>query len=335
MSKMIILENVDAVINSAGQVIAGQAANPYAADGHSSSATEMMMVAGVAATNSPRNYVDKLSFNTHSASNNFGTLSWNTCNPAAGSDGSTVMLCGGGVTSTYLDNSSKVSFQDGTEESWGTLRDPVQAVGSGASNGDELAVVGGYTGGSWYINRSDKKSFAQSTTSVDHGNLTVGGRDNNGQVGTTGDASDGTSFIIACSYGGMTGTQKKDFADGSTDETWATVDHSVWGVRPASDSTNAVFFGGSGHGYTADHIQKISFADKSACEQWGTMAQRRMTPSVSSDGNGKIMLAKGYHSNPEQYWSSLEYKAFDSNSTTEVSSSLTNLAAHGGEGSGN
>ena len=306
--------------------------NTQEADGHSTSATEMMMVGGHTGGTSMHTYIDKISFSDNSATNNFGTLSYSTTNQSAGSDGATVMTCGGGAGSTYLGTCAKISFQDGSETSWGELRNNLNALGSGASDGDKLAVNGGYAGSGWYKNYCDLKSFAEDTTSVDHGNLTIGGRDNDGGVGYTGDCSDGTSFILMCSYGGMKGTQKKAFADGSTDEAWTDMIHSEWGGRPASDKTHAVLCGGSGMGYTTYGIQKILFADKSAAESWGSMQQNRAGASVSSDGNGKIIIAKGNASST--YYDSSEYKAFDNNSTTEVASSLSNTSSGHSEGSG-
>ena len=105
MSKMIILENVDAIVNSAGSVIAGNknAFNTNEADGHSSSATEMMMIGGNNGGTTMHNYIDKLSFDGNVANNNFGTLSYGTCQSSSGSNGSTLMLCGGGAGPNYLD----------------------------------------------------------------------------------------------------------------------------------------------------------------------------------------------------------------------------------------
>lgn len=307
--------------------------NTQEADGHSTSATEMLIVGGWIGGANSGNFIDKLSFSDNSATNSFGTLSYSTSQQAAGSDGATLMTCGGGAGPTYLDTCSKISFNSGTEEAWDKLTKVKNTLGSGASTGTELMVNGGYTGGSWYIHDCEKKSFADNTIAVDHGALTVGGRDGNGAIGISGDVTDGTDCLMIGAYssGGLSTVIKKGFADGSVNELWANVSYASYGAATASNKTNAVCMGGVAGTYLQD-ISSILFADKSTAESWGLMEAARHGAASSSNGGDKIVIAKGYN---HSYQNHSEHRAFDSNSGTLVSSGLSNGAANDGHGSGN
>ena len=207
-------------------------------------------------------------------------------------------------------------------------------MGSGASDGSEVMINGGYDGttGLLYLSDCEKKSFANAAIGVDHSALTNAGPLNDGNIGISADASDGTDCLMAGGYasGGTPTVVKKGFANGSIDESWANLGYANYGAGTASNKANAVFIGGIGSGYRKD-VNMLLFADQSTAEVWSDLQIKRNGPSVSSNGGDKIIIAKGHNGS---YSTSIEYKAFDTNSSAYASTVMSNSSSSAGHGSG-
>ena len=311
MSKMIILENVDAIVNSAGSVIAGdpKAINTHEADGHSTSASEHMAIGG----NLTSGEAQKVNFSSQSViagwSATLNTKDYGSC----ASDGIDVITANGRRSgdNAKTDVIEKTSFATSSSvSSWGTMSYAADAMGTGASDGTNAMIAGGYTGVGNYQTAVQLKSFATDSTLVDGGSLV------NQHCGYGAMASDGTHALFMTTYsasGGSSGQVKKSWSDASYEEVWASNLTGHWGGNAVSNKEVAVEAGGSGMGFNEKTYSKVAWADKSTAEDWGEMEIRRHAPSASSDGTNMIFACGGGGDGTR---SDSEIKAFASGSTT-------------------
>ena len=308
MSKMIILENVDAIMNSAGQLIAG-GMNTQEADGHSTSASEHMAMGGSLTSGEAQ----KISFSSQSAVAGWSATTTNKDYGSAASNGSEVITANGRKSdNSKTDVIEKTSFATSSSVTgWGYMSYAADSMGTGASDGTNAMIAGGYTGsGAVYRNDIQLKSFASNSSLVDGGALLTQ------NIGYTPMASDGTHVLFMTHYtasGGSSTQVKKSWSDASYEEVWASNLSAHWGGNAVSNKEVAVETGGSGMGYNEKTYTKVAWADKSTAEDWGEMETKRHGPSASSSATVMIFACGGGGDGNRDDW---DLKAFESGSTT-------------------
>jgi hypothetical protein len=266
--------------------------NPHAADGHSASASHMMV-----AVASPTMDLAILSFsdqNTHNQSFNAGTNQAADWGYTQACTGDNKMWIVGGLASSNTDASTiqPMSFTDSSEYSvWGNLGHTF-ALGTTTSNGTSAFNSGGRRNGSTVVAMS-KFNFSDSSSVQDEGTLseavTYCDSVNDGQkmlVLGGADASSGLSESIVQHYQLNSGNQADSYNDLDT------TSH----INFCCNNTERIFLciGYSSGSPISERMDEVSFNSGSKSSQFMSTTGHGYGGAMASNGAGEAILAGGY-----------------------------------------
>lgn len=320
MAKPIRLLNVDVIMNTAGQVIAGSN-NTHAADGHSSSADFVLMAGGYDGNGSLSN-VEIASFSSV-GSTTHSSLSESVQSIQFASDGSEAMRAGGNTVSSTRTTCEKILFSSSaTLTAHGSLHYPTR-VGNGSSDGERMLIAGDES----YSTSSQIKLFSDSSDSVSHGNLTAG------RAYAAG-GSDGTYHMTLGGYstvGGQYNTvDMLSFTDSSISNGHGTLPQATYDFSAGSNGIDVMTTGGYTTNYFEGCVRK-SFSDSSVSESFGNLTQQKY--ATANGSNGSELLSMCGYTSAASKTTSIDKKTFtNANAVTHGTATTARWATRGCSG---
>jgi hypothetical protein len=323
MAKSIRLLNVDVIMNTAGQVIAG-GVNTHEADGHSSAGNNTFMVYGGYSTLTTVQY---LSYQSGSSASSFSATK-TAFETTADGDGSNLYRLFGradtnGSSLNKQNSISAVNFSSqSVSESSASLSNGGQSALAAGGDGSQTLVGGGRTDWSTGSTAVHKYLFSDESLSENFATTGFAGRHIDG-------ASNGSDVIF---FGGASNANnyKMSIGTGGTATGHGALHTNAWGNEACSNGTYAMYVGQ----YNNIDNMLFGFDTGSILHRWNG-APNPATGYHSAASNGTTVIAAGGENSSGQS-TAINYQSFDHNENfTSWGTTLLSAIQDAGAASGN
>ena len=307
--------------------VAGSGSDPFAhaADGHSSSATSMMVINGKGGN--PSN-AELKQFSSASLSVDHGSLNYQKFGVSAASNGTEVFITQGrhNSNSQYVNSSEKKQFSSNATATVANGLTEMRAYMNAGSDGTLGMFCGGWV--SSEHNTCDTMQFTDGSVAVDHGDLTYG------QHGGSA-ASDGSKLMVI--NGGtpvayLKRCQMKNFSDSSVCEDHGEMLDELYGNWAVSDGSLLISAGGWDGAQRIKQCELKQFSDSSVAVVHGELGEVKAWLQGASDGT-QAMFGGGMEGSTGNFIDSCDMKQFSS-SATSTYGSLPSTRSQGAGASG-